>query len=171
MARLSIWLGNTRHAAMNYKAGVTEVTRDSSKGYTDVNEGMNNFQIHHLYTSVKFIVTTTPLSTFRATAADIIQSDRATHDILVGASDNYAGLVCAADEGIRMSLHPDFAQEMHDAVAAITTSNVNSSTSTTGSARIAHGKCIWAIGYIYKSSQDDAADLAYVSDPANIAFK
>lgn len=171
MARLSIWLGNTRHAAMNYKAGVTEVTRDSSKGYTDVNEGANNFQIHHLYTSPKFIVSTTPLSTFRGIAADVLATNRETADVLAEASANYGGLVCASDEGIRMTLPASFPAEMHDAIEDITTSTVNSSTSTTGAARVAHGKCIWAIGYIYKSSQDDANDLAYVSDPANIAFK
>lgn len=169
MARLSIWLGNTRHAAMNYANSGT-VTRSNAKSHTDHDEGAHNFQIHHVYTSPAFA---TQLSTFRATAADVCAADRATWDLLMVASAaTYAGLEIAKDEGIRMALPNDFATTMHDAIAAIGTSTVNNSGSTTGAARVAHGKCIWSIGYIYKANgADDAENLAYVSDVSNIAFK
>lgn len=169
MARLSIWLGNTRHAAMNYASSGT-VTRSSAKSYTDHDEGAHNFQIHHVYTSEAFA---SQLSTFRAIAADVCAADRATYELLITASpETYGGLKIANDEGIRMTLPVDFATAMHNAIEAIGTSTVNNSGSTTGSARLAHGKCIWSIGYIYKANgADDAANLAYVSDVSNIAFK
>lgn len=154
---------------MNYASSST-VTRSNAKSHTDHDEGAHNFQIHHVYTSEVFA---SQLSVFRAIAADVCAADRATYELLVAASsETYGGLEIAKDEGLRMTLPDTFATAMHDAIEAIGSSTVNNSGSTTGSARLAHGKCIWSIGYIYKANgADDAENLAYVSDVSNIAFK